>query len=209
MRAPRATAPVVALAAAGAFAASAGVARADIPEPPPKHWIGASAVLVPSGTLTRSVLLGSQEDSMAVAYGAGLVAERTILPNLSWMLAPRILTNIRGADDGEGADSSTQLDLRLGMRAHARLRPQIDVFGYGAGGYSIVFLPDDPGDDVYPQGLLVAAGLGLDYRWTGSTTVSLSLGYQLAFQEVEYEGGAVIYKDRLLDVTVGFLAALD
>jgi hypothetical protein len=203
------------VAAAAALVATHGVSGAEIPEPPPKQWIGMGAVIVPSGTLTIGDPGGSQDLRMAVAYGAEVVIERTILertfvPSLSWMLAPRILTNVRASESAlDPPDSWRQLDLRLGVRTSAPLRPNVELFGYAAAGYSIVIVPNGETEASDPQGLLLAAGLGVGYRWSRSAMARLSLGYQYGFQKTTYMDIDYTYKDRLLDVTVGILAALD
>lgn len=145
-------------------------------------------------------------ESMASAYGFEISASRQVTPNVAWIVAPRVLANIKGE---EGTESATQLDLRLGLTFGAPVAPLIYAFGYGLAGYSMIFPPDEGGESYTPQGLIVAGGAGAGYLVGPRMMLVGSFGYQIGFQKANIQGQSVTLKDDLLDFTVGIMAGLD
>lgn len=175
--------------------------------PTPTRWIGAGLVIAPVGTLSLEAGGMEQSESMATALGAEIVATREIGSNLSFVVAPRFLTNIRGA---EATESATQMDLRLGLSFGQPIAPNIYAFGFGLAGYSIIFPPSDEGEESYtPQGLIIGFGGGAGFLLSPKMMAVASLGYQLGFQATTIQGMDVTLKDNLLDFTVGIMAGLD
>lgn len=163
-------------------------------------------MLIPSGTLSFEGGGMEASESIAQAYGFEISASRQITPNVTWIVAPRVLANIKAED---GTESATQLDLRLGLTFGAPVAPQIYAFGYGLAGYSMIFPPDEGGESYTPQGLILTGGAGAGYLVGPRMMLVGSLGYQLGFQKATIQGTSVTLKDNLLDFTIGIMAGLD
>lgn len=142
---------------------------------------------------------GDRSSSTDTVIALGFVghADYVISPNLMIGLMPQVLFNVKGENDD---DSATQLDLMARLTGMFPLNEGLNLFGYGAGGYSFIFVPDLDDD---PNGLVLDLGGGASYSLGPTTQLNFDLGYQLGFQGVSVNGRSIDIQTNFLHFGVG------
>jgi hypothetical protein len=178
---------------ATAFADEAITSRVE-----PKIAVGAQVELLPLGSFHLASGQLSRNDSAEIAYGVSGTFDYALHRYLSIGFAPRLVMNVI-AKDVANPDAAQQVDLRVRLKAHAQVAPGVEVYGYVAPGYSILF---DRGSDNI-SGLAIAFGAGVTYDLSPSTFLSGEVGYQVGFQSEKVLGQTVDLHASYLHVGFG------
>jgi hypothetical protein len=192
-------------AAPGAAAAPAGEAPPTTTTTAPpaamsdsKMRLGLNVVPMPFlGKLKASG--GGFSDSTDAAFAVGVmpIFDYAITPNFFIGLGPLYTFNVKGKDDT--GDASKELDIMLRVGGGAPVADKVQIYGYLAPGYSIIFPP--MGDSF--KGLVVGAHAGGMMDLTSSVFVNAEVGYQMGFQKGKLLGADIDYKSNFLQIGLG------
>jgi len=181
------------LLASAAFADTAVIsAHAD-----PKIAVGAQLELLPLGTFHLATSQFSQDQSAEVAYGISGSFDYAVHPNISIGFAPRLALNVIPTDTTDGHPAK-QLDLRARVKAHTKVAPGVEAYGFLAPGYSMLFSEGDTA-----SGLAIALGAGATYDLSPTTYLSGEIGYQFGFQSDTVAGQNMDVHARYLHLGFG------
>lgn len=172
-----------------ALSGSLGSARAE------RLRVGGSVSVLPVGEIEASVGNQSASADTEMATALGGVIEYQIGPNFAIGFTPRVIFNIKPEDAEESAE---ELDLVLRLIGNVPVGVNVDLYGFAAPGYSVLYVPDWPDGVDDPAGFLFGLGGGVALDVNPQFRLAAELGYQLGGQEVEVQG-------RTLDVHTSFL----
>jgi hypothetical protein len=171
--------------------------------------VGGQLQLVPAGSLEFEVDGEGDSEDTDTAFGLVGIVDYVINPNISVGFAPRLVLGV--AADGAD-DSATQLDLAARITGRLPVAPKVDLFAYGAPGYSFTFPPEDADELGTPSGFSLGFGGGAAFKVTPVVSLVGELGYSLSFQsgtaealgqEVDYD-----YNANFLHLGFGVKAAI-
>jgi hypothetical protein len=182
-----------------ALAAGVSVAGAAHAE---KMEIGGRASLMPAGTLKLAARGNTASFDAATAFAFGGTFAYDLAPNFSIGAAPQLIINVKSKDD---TTSAKQLDLLARATAHLPTGDGLELYGFAAPGFSMIFLPED---DETPSGFLLGFGAGVAYAMSPTLTFTAELGYQLGFQSTTIQGVNVDVQSDYLHLGVGLRSAL-
>jgi hypothetical protein len=173
--------------------------------------IGGQVQVAPVGSVEFAVDGDDDAESedTSTAFGLVGIVDYVINPNISVGFAPRLLLGVQA----DGADeSATQLDLAARVTGRFPVAPKVDLFAYGAPGYSFTFPPSDNDALGTPSGFSLGFGGGAAFKLTPVVSLVGELGYSLSFQggtaealgqEIDYD-----YKANFLHLGLGVKAAI-
>jgi hypothetical protein len=143
-----------------------------------KMRLAVMLVPMPLGSLKTN--LGGTESSAdsAVAFAVMPVFDYLVLPNLFVGVAPSYAFNVKAKDGG--GDALSQIDLLLRVGGGYPLNEKLQLYGYGAPGYSII----RPSEGDSAKGLVLGLHAGAMFDVASKVFLSGELGYQLGFQKV-------------------------
>jgi len=146
-------------------------ARADL-------HLGAQVNVMPVGTIEA----GAISTDAAVAFGLQGFIDYGLTRNFYIGAAPQLILNVKSKD----SDSSAQeLDLFGRVMLRLPVAPGIQLFGYLAPGYSVIFVPDKPPGVSNPTGFVLGFAGGISYSFTRELFLAGELGYQIGFQSTD------------------------
>jgi hypothetical protein len=160
--------------------------------------VGGNLEMLPMGTVSASDGSDSASADLDPAFGIGGSADYDVHPNVSVGAAPRFTLGIKTENDEK---SAKELDLMLRVTAHYPVLPAMQVYGYASPGYSMIFLPDNDGEN--PKGFALGFGAGAAYAISDRAFVTGELGYQLGFQAFKIQGTSLDFTTDLLHFGVG------
>jgi hypothetical protein len=172
-----------------ALSGSLGSARAE------RLRVGGSFSVLPVGEIEASVGNQSASADTEMAAALGGVIEYQVGPNFAIGFTPRFIFRIKPEDAEESAE---ELDLLLRLIGNVPVGVNVELYGFAAPGYSVLYLPDVVGDVDDPAGFLFGLGGGVALDVNPQFRLAAELGYQFGGQEVEVAG-------QTLDVSTRFL----
>ena len=147
----------------------------------------------------------SESEDTATAVGIGGIVEVQLLTNLAIGFAPRLLLNVKGED---GTESGKELDLALRVIGNVPVGRMVQLYGFAAPGYSIIYIPDWPDELSNPAGFIFGFGGGVGFDLNPRFRLAVELGYQLGAQRVTEQGETVDLEISYLHLGVSALARL-
>jgi Outer membrane protein beta-barrel domain len=165
---------------AGLFlAASFGSARAE------RVRLGGTVSVLPLGQIHLEGGGLSESVDTATAFAFGGIAEVQLLTYLAIGFAPRLLFNVKGED---GTESGRELDLALRVIGNVPVGGIVQLYGFAAPGYSVIYVPDWPDELSNPAGFIFGFGGGVGLDLDPRFRLAVELGYQLGGQQVTEQG---------------------
>jgi hypothetical protein len=166
------------LGAAVLFTSSVAKAQIPLADPMAKLRVGLNLVPMPFGSF-KTTLTGS-EISIDTAFAFGLMPAIDYLLSTYYFVgfAPQFTFNVNGKDGAGDAAKAVDLLVRLG--GNAPVADNIELYGYIAPGYSIVF--PNGGDN--PAGFVLGFHGGAILDISPTVFTNLEIGYQVGFQTV-------------------------
>jgi hypothetical protein len=157
--------------------------------------VGGQLQLLPVGEYTTDVTGEDTDFDTNAAFGIAGHIGYAITPNFSVGFAPRFILGIK-PEDVDDADSATQLDLAVRLTGKFPVAPKVELFGYLAPGYSLVFFEDLPDDVSQPGGLVIGGAAGAAFKVTPTLAITGELGYTKGFQGTSLDAG-----DETVDIS--------
>jgi Outer membrane protein beta-barrel domain len=157
--------------------------------------LGGTVSLLPIGQAQLQAEGVSETADTATAFGLGGVVEVQLLTNLAVGFAPRLLLNVKGEEDTE---SAKELDLAVRVIGNLPVGGSVQLYGFAAPGYSIIYIPDLPDEITNPAGFIFGFGAGVGFDLNPRFRLATEIGYQLGGQQVSVE-------DETLDVEISYL----
>jgi hypothetical protein len=167
--------------------------------------LGGTVSLLPIGQAHLEAEGVSESEDTATAVGLGALVELQLLTNLAVGLAPRLILNVKGED---GTDSGQELDLALRVIGNLPVGRMVQLYGFAAPGYSIIYIPDWPDELSNPAGFIFGFGGGVGFDIDRHFRLAVELGYQLGAQQVSVEGQTVDLEISYLHLGVSAMARL-
>ncbi|HTE55128.1 MAG TPA: outer membrane beta-barrel protein [Kofleriaceae bacterium] len=167
--------------------------------------LGGTIALLPIGQLHAEARDTSLTADTAVAVGFGGLFEVPLLTNVAVGFAPRLLLHVRG-EDGEG--SGKELDLAFRLIGNVPVASAVELYGFAAPGYSIIYVPDWPDGLANPAGFIFGFGAGVGFDLTSQFRLGVELGYQLGAQSVSEGGETLDVESSFLHLGVSAMARL-
>ena len=155
---------------------------------------GVALKLMPVGTIETSG--GSTDTSVAFAIQPFIDFE-VLRPFLYIGVAPQLILNVKG-DDAFGS-SGQELDLFARVMGRIPVAHNIQLYGYLAPGFSVIFVPDKAPGFNNPTGFVLGFAGGISYSITPSLFIAGEIGYQVGFQSSD----GTDFKSRFL--SLGFV----
>lgn len=174
-----------------------GSARAD------RLRVGGSFSMLPIGQIKLSVEGDSDSVDTETAFGFGGNLEYQLHPNFALGFAPRVLLNVKAEDADE---SAKEVDLALRLIGGAPVAPNIQLYGFGSPGYSMLFLPDNDEDN--PAGFIFGLGGGVGFDINPQFRLAGEIGYQFGFQQADVQGITVEVETSFFHLGVVAMAML-
>ena len=150
---------------------------------------GGAFKLMPVGTVT----VGSASADTAVAFAIQGFFDYEIVRYLYIGAAPQLILNVK---DKDASSSGEQLDLFARIMVRYPVGQKIQLYGYLAPGFSVIFVPDKPSGFSNPTGFVLGFAGGVSYSITPSLFVGGEIGYQIGFQS----SGGTDFKTRYLHI---------
>lgn len=156
-----------------------------------------SIVPAPLGSIETN--FGGQKVSTdtAVAFGLRPAFDYSINKYLFVGFGPQFLFNVK-ADSGSDAGKAVDLLLRVG--GHAPVADNVQLYGYLAPGYSVIYPPTGNED---PSGFVLGVAVGALFSINERLFASADIGYQLGYQEATVLGADFDYHLRYLLIGLG------
>ena len=142
--------------------------------------------------MSRTGQLGLLSTGTGVVHVHGPGSKWTNSENLYVGVAPQLILNVKGKDD---SSSGQELDLFARIMGRYPVADKVQLYGYLAPGFSIIFPPDLPGVS-NPTGFVLGFAGGVSYSITPTLFGSGEVGYQIGFQST---GGSDL-KTRYLHI---------
>src|SRR4051812_11180546 len=160
------------------IAPTAAQAQTPLADPNLRLRGGVSLVPMPFGSVKAK--FGSLEASSGTKFAFGIMPAGDYLINQYFFVgfAPQFTFNVKPKD--ATGDAGTMVDLLIRVGGNAPVADNIELYGYLAPGYSIVFIPDSDN----ATGLVLGFHGGAMLDLTPSVFLNLELGYQFGFQAV-------------------------
>jgi hypothetical protein len=155
-----------------------GSARAD------RLRIGGSFSIHPVGQIKAGVGDTDTVDT-ETAFSLGGALEYQLHPNFAIGVAPRLILNLKAEDSTE---SAKEFDLALRLVGGAPVAQNIQIYGFGAPGYSMLFPADWPEELDNPAGFIFGLGGGVGFDINPQFRLAGELGYQFGSQQVSEDG---------------------
>ena len=122
--------------------------------------LGGTVSLLPIGQAHIEAEGLSQSADTATAVGLGGVVEVQLLTNLAVGFAPRLILNVKGED---ATESGKELDLAVRVIGNVPVGGMVQLYGFAAPGYSIIYVPDLPDEISNPAGFILGFGGGVGF----------------------------------------------
>ena len=137
--------------------------------------VGAGLDMIPGGSMeVQTATAGTM--GFALAPSAGVSAQLGFRASLiSVALVPRYLPSRHAELDPSSTFS--QLDLAVRVAGHYAITPELDVFGFVAPGYSVLFTNNDGA-----AGAVLAIGIGAAYAVARHVELDATLAYDYGDQ---------------------------
>jgi hypothetical protein len=151
---------------------------------------GGAFKLMPVGTITAGI--GSTDAAFAFAIQGFIDVE--IVRYLYIGFAPQLILNVKGQDDTGSAGQ--ELDLFARVMGRYPIASNVQLYGYLAPGFSVIFVPDKAPGFSNPTGFVLGFAGGVSYSITPRLFIAGELGYQWGFQS----SGGTDFKTRYLQI---------
>lgn len=163
---------------------------------------GAEVNLMPVGSVSVSAGGFSASSSTAVAFALQGFFDYEIVPHLYLGVAPQFIFNVKSSD---ASSSAEELDLLGRVMGRYPVADKIQLFGYLAPGFSVIFVPDKPSGVSNPTGFVLDFAGGVSYSFTPTLFIAGEIGYQFGFQSAN----GVDFKTQYLHIGVAFGAMFE
>jgi hypothetical protein len=167
--------------------------------------LGGTVSLLPIGQAQVEAGEVSESEDTATAVGLGAVVEVQLLTNLAVGFAPRLILNVKGE---EATESAKELDLAVRLIGNVPVGEMVQLYGFAAPGYSIIYVPDLPDGISNPAGLILGFGGGVGFDINPRFRLAAELGYQPGEQQISEEGETVDLNISYLHLGVSAMARL-
>jgi len=167
--------------------------------------VGGTVSILPVGELHAEVEdFGSETVDAVTAFGLGGVIEVQILTHLAVGFMPRLLLNVKPEDEDGG--SAEELDLLLRLTGFVPVGDTVQLYAFAAPGYSVLFIPDWPGELSNPTGFIFGLGGGTAVDINPRLRLTAELGYQFGNQGLTEQGRSVELETSYLHVGMSAMA---
>jgi hypothetical protein len=147
---------------------------------------GIEGVFSPIGTWSSTATLGGTDfgisGDLEVSGGVGAFLDFKLGPYFSLGFVPEVLFNVKPTQAVFGIGTGTELDLQARATGWLPTSRGIDVYGYLAPGYSVVFLSDKPPGQNNLQGIVLGIGGGVAIHVGRRGFVPIEARYNFGFQ---------------------------
>jgi hypothetical protein len=167
--------------------------------------LGGTVALLPIGQAHVEAEGLSESEDTATAVGLGGLVEVQLLTNLAVGFAPRLILNVKGED---GTESGKELDLAFRVIGNVPVGPMVQLYGFAAPGYSVIYIPDWPDELSNPAGFIFGFGGGVGFDINPQFRLAVELGYQIGGQQLSEEGQTVDVEISYLHLGVSAMARL-
>ena len=183
--------------------------RKDTPKPGP-DLLSVVFEILPVGTLKASELTGTTRSNRSIdsafAVAVATALDLAASPYFAIGVSPKVIFRVK-SDGAEGVQSSTEYDFRLRLTARAPLSDTTRVYARLSPGYSIISVPEPPGNVVArpsPTGYLVDTSVGVEVALLPTLFAIIDLGYQAGFQSGTGGGMTTFDGSQYLHLGGGF-----
>ena len=167
---------ILTLGALGALFSTAAMAQTPLASPTAKLRLGLDLVPMPFGSAKAHVQgFGDLSNDTAFAFGIMPTADYLLNQYFFIGFAPQLSFNIKGKDANE---AGKMLDLLVRVGGNAPIADTVELYGYLAPGYSIVFVPNSDNS----KGFVFGFHGGAIFDLTPTAFLNAELGYQIGFQ---------------------------
>lgn len=167
--------------------------------------LGGTVSILPIGQARLEAQGLSESEDTATAYGLGGLVEVQLLSNLAVGFAPRLILKVQGQD---ATESGKELDLAVRLIGNLPVGHTVQLYGFAAPGYSIIYIPDWPDELSNPAGFIFGFGSGVGFDINPQFRLAVELGYQLGWQQVSEQGETVDVELSYLHLGLSAMARL-
>jgi hypothetical protein len=164
---------------------------------------GGEIKLMPVGSIGTSSGTVSDSSSTSFAFGLQGFFDYEIVPHLYLGVAPQLIFNVKSSDSS--GSSAQELDLFGRVMVRYPVADKIQLFGYLAPGFSVIFVPDKPSGFSNPTGFVLGFAGGVSYSLSPTLFVAGEIGYQFGFQS----SGGADFKTQYLHIGFAFGAMFE
>jgi len=168
-------------------------------------WLGGGLELLSAGSLRLPPADcgegGRQDLATTLAFEAAAEYQLTDLVAVGVM--PRFVVGISESGPAGSPTSDTMLDLRVRLSLGKAVTPQLRLYGFGALGYSIIYLAAIDMAPTNPSGWTVTGGAGATYAFDPRTRILGELAYEDGFQTYDGMPTATSFAVRYLELAAG------